>query len=684
MTVHGAHFSAASEALGLLLCRMGGVVRRAVWASSEAVVCNTTRSMAGEVRVEVSNNGREYTSDGVRLQLVSVRVLEVQPWSGPAGGATVVSVRGRGLMLGELWCRFGESEAVAGWGGGASRLRCAAPPSAVTGWVGVQLSSFHGALSSGGSFYYHAELIASAATPALGPERGGTRVTVLGSGFRDAYTLRCRFENVSAAVLARYVDENQLECVTPVHSLGGKRLLLSMNAQQYSGGDVLYTYQAAAAVSFVSPSTLPAEGGTPVTVHGAHFSAASEALGLLLCRMGGVVRRAVWASSEAVVCNTTRSMAGEVRVEVTNNGREYTSDGVRLQLVSVRVLEVQPWSGPAGGATVVSVRGRGLMLGELWCRFGESEAVAGWGGGASRLRCAAPPSAVTGWVGVQLSSFHGALSSGGSFYYHAELIASAATPALGPERGGTRVTVLGSGFRDAYTLRCRFENVSAAVLARYVDENQLECVTPVHSLGGKRLLLSMNAQQYSGGDVLYTYQAAAAVSFVSPSTLPAEGGTPVTVHGAHFSAASEALGLLLCRMGGVVRRAVWASSEAVVCNTTRSMAGEVRVEVTNNGREYTSDGVRLQLVSVRVLEVQPWSGPAGGATVVSVRGRGLMLGELWCRFGESEARGWLGRRRVAAAVCCASERRDGLGGCAAVELPRRAVERRQLLLPLPS
>ena len=101
--------------------------------------------------------------------------------------------------------------------------------------MGVQLSSFHGALSSGGSFYYHAELIASAATPALGPERGGTRVTVLGSGFRDAYTLRCRFENVSAAVLARYVDENQLECVSPVHSLGGKRLLLSMNAQQYSG-----------------------------------------------------------------------------------------------------------------------------------------------------------------------------------------------------------------------------------------------------------------------------------------------------------------------------------------------------------------------------------------------------------------------------------------------------------------
>jgi hypothetical protein len=227
----------------------------------------------------------------------------------------------------------------------------------------VQLSSFYGALSSGGSFYYHAELLASAVTPSVGPERGGTRVTVLGSSFRDTYTLRCRFENASSAVLARYVDENQLECITPVHSLGEKPVSLSMNAQQYEGGLVTFTYQAAAAVSSVSPASVLAEGGTPVTVHGAHFSAASEAMGLLLCRMGGTVRRAVWASSSAVVCNTTRSVAGEVRVEVSNNGREYTADGVRLQLVSVRVLEVQPWSGPVRGATVVSVRGRGLLPG---------------------------------------------------------------------------------------------------------------------------------------------------------------------------------------------------------------------------------------------------------------------------------------------------------------------------------
>merc|ERR1739841_340876 len=237
-----------------------------------------------------------------------------------------------------------------------------------------------------------------------------------------------------------------------------------MNGQQYAASGVAFTYQAAASVSYVSPATVLSEGGTPVTVHGAGFSSSSEALGVLTCRLGGAVRRAQWASSGALVCNATRTAAGEARVEVSNNAREYTSSGVRLRLVSLRVLDVQPWSGPVDGATVVSVVAHGSWPGGLQCRFGEASASTGWSGGASRLRCLTPPSmeGVSGWVGVQLSSFHGALSSGGSFYYHAALTASVAAPALGPERGGTRVAVLGGGFRDAYTLRCAFGSSASA------------------------------------------------------------------------------------------------------------------------------------------------------------------------------------------------------------------------------
>ena len=86
-----------------------------------------------------------------------------------------------------------------------------------------------------------------------------------------------------------------------MHAACSASVLLSMNGQQYAASGVSYTYQATASVSYLSPATVVSEGGTPVTVHGSGFSSASEALGLLTCRIGGAVRRAVWASSNAVV-----------------------------------------------------------------------------------------------------------------------------------------------------------------------------------------------------------------------------------------------------------------------------------------------------------------------------------------------------------------------------------------------
>ena len=126
------------------------------------------------------------------------------------------------------------------------------------------------------------------------------------------------------------------------------------------------------------------EGGTPLTVHGGGFSSSSESLGALTCRLGGAVRRArVGERGSALVCNATRAPAGESRVEVSNNAREYTSSGVRVRLVSVRVVDVHPWSGPVGGATVVRVRS--TARGRARCAAASARrSSAAWSGGASR------------------------------------------------------------------------------------------------------------------------------------------------------------------------------------------------------------------------------------------------------------------------------------------------------------
>ena len=130
-----------------------------------------------------------------------------------------------------------------------------------------------------------------------------------------------------------------------------------MNGQQFSSSGVSFTYRPAAAVSSVRPAYGVAEGGTPVTVLGSGFSSSAESLGALLCRFNATAVAAAYVSDSSLVCNATFSAAGYASVEVSTNGREYTSDGVQFEVVSVRVDDVQPWSGPALGGTVVTVSG---------------------------------------------------------------------------------------------------------------------------------------------------------------------------------------------------------------------------------------------------------------------------------------------------------------------------------------
>ena len=78
-----------------------------------------------------------------------------------------------------------------------------------------------------------------------------------------------------------------------------------MNAQQFSSGDVAFTYVASAMVSSVWPERGAAEGGTPITVSGANLLAASEQLGYLHCSFNGTLVRAARLDDEAVVCNSS-------------------------------------------------------------------------------------------------------------------------------------------------------------------------------------------------------------------------------------------------------------------------------------------------------------------------------------------------------------------------------------------
>ena len=131
--------------------------------------------------VEVSTNGREYTSSGVQFELVSVMMQDLTPWCGPVLGGTVVTIAGTGLSYAadSLHCQFGdEMLPVLASAHGSDGVRCVSPPSLPDGWSHVTITSHGVPLRSGGNFMAHLAMYVSELVPPAGPVSGGTRVTV--------------------------------------------------------------------------------------------------------------------------------------------------------------------------------------------------------------------------------------------------------------------------------------------------------------------------------------------------------------------------------------------------------------------------------------------------------------------------------------------------------------------------
>jgi hypothetical protein len=205
-------------------------------------------------------------------------------------------------------------------------------------------------------------------------------------------------------------------------------MLLSMNGQQYADGGVMFSFQGAISLSFVSPLSVSAEGGTPVTVHGIGFSPVSESLGLLLCRLAHATTPASLLSTSSLVCTTPRSTPGFHAIEVTNNARDYvgrssdfSSGSVAIDFIAIRIIDAHPFAGPVDGKTIVTLVGYGFQIGGLTCGFGDEAHVQAERLSAYRVSCEAPPSRVLGWVRLELKSFGRLAESTSAFYYQASI-----------------------------------------------------------------------------------------------------------------------------------------------------------------------------------------------------------------------------------------------------------------------
>ena len=305
-----------------------------------------------------------------------------------------------------------------------------------------------------------------------------------------------------------------------------------------------------------------------------------------------------------------------------------------------RISVVSPSGGPSAGGTVVTLTGSGFY-GATNVQFDGIPGTNLIVSGDNSLTIVTPPHS-PGTVAISVLGAAGGNSTWDSsaIYQYEEVPfprVSGLSPASGPVTGSTVVTITGSGFNGAESVR--FGKIYAWDM-KVIDDNHITARSPSSSPGSVSITVKNTAGtgSPSGESAMFLYEFPFPVlTAISPSSGSTAGGTRVTVSGSGLSGATSV------RFGGIPGTGL-----TVIDNTELTVisppnpAGSVGLSVINPDHTGNSAGAatvfRYDVPIPRLTRISPLSGAAEGGTVVTLTGSGFS-GTKEVRFGEKTGTG---------------------------------------------
>jgi hypothetical protein len=664
VTVTGLGFASSLA----LKCRFASSDSTGTFLSTSQIVCLSPSTISPDAAfVDVTVDGSLYTSTATvsfTYHTATPSVSAITPAVGPSGSTGSVTLHGTNFPVLQpaplARVRFGTVESVSS---SVTPTTIVVPLTTGTGVTPVYLA-LNGIDFTGDQVGTFAFYTVFSTEPALGPTSGGTPVLVMGSGFDTGVsTWVCRFGTVSVAATA--LSFSQLQCTTPVRVGGGATVSVSVsgdNGASFSSSSVQFAYYDAPTVSSVSPSSGPAQGGTVVTLTGTGFVVQDGRT--VLCRFGALDAVAATVLSPTSMLCTALPGASVVTVEVSLNGRDYSTSGVTFAYFAI--TRVEPSMAVVTGGTEVTVTGSGFTrtaMPTTFCHFGPDAGAFPATRYIDNVRftCTVPKMAAPGTVIIEITTNGDGYASDPTatvkLFYVPSIVS--AEPLSGPIHGGYTVTLTGTSLpANPISPLCKF-GTAAVVAVVHSATSTVTCTAPPGS-GSTSLWVSFNGAEGSA-DLFAAPEPHHYFSIrsVSPTRGPITGGTNATVSGEGFAAAASYECVVTVRVGTpatTVVPASFVSSQALLCtlpvvanaSLTRSTQmmrpSHVRqssapnlspIEVTIRTKGHTETvGLpqRFEQYQVpTVSAVSPSSVPASGGPV-TVYGTGF-LDSTACRFG---------------------------------------------------
>jgi len=377
----------------------------------------------------------------------------------------------------------------------------------------------------------------------------------------------------------------------------------------------------------IIPSAGPILGMFSVSVIGVNFQQVDS----LSCNVGGLSNGVgQWWTSSVVKCTMPSLPPGNFSVQLSMDGVD-SSDAVSFSyIVDTVIRSVTPSIGFVGGGLMVTLAGEGLLVDNSSFFFGRQRAQCQDSSDISVI-CKIPANE-GGYTNISLGIGRRILSQTMlQFLYVQPPKLASVSPSSGHVQGRVLVTIIGEHFLSGET-SCRFGQ-SPATPADVLTSSSIRCFSPASSGEGVvDVAVSVNGVDFSESSAPFSYRMAAMVSGLRPMRVSMSGGTMVTVFGSYMAKTAE----LQAMVGSEMIQLTYISSSMVTgLAPPLSVIGNYTVSVSNNGWEWSSEGLAVQVVGGRVLQsLDPSRAHAGGSTIVTVVVSGFVDETVDVMFGK--------------------------------------------------
>ena len=514
------------------------------------------------------------------------------------------------------------------------------PYSAVTGKVDVTLLSDVNVTEP--LFYTYTASGITSVAPNSGTYRGGTTVTINGTGFGPMAwgdgSLIVKFNGVAASGVKR-VSPTQITAVTPAGTKGAANLEVSFG----SGGGQYGSYSAnvisstgaytftpevlAPKVDAISPDRGIFSGGTQVTITGRYLRGSDNNAATF--NFGGQLATNVVVSQDGLsaTMTTPAHAAGSVDVLATSVDAASTTANGFTYANAPTITSVAPSTGVSEGGTAVTITGTNFgATGMPTVKFGGQLAL------CVKLVSPTTITAVTrdhaaGVVDVDVAPTTGGgavTKTGGYTYQDAALlpVVSSITPDNGPVAGANTVDIKTNGTWPAGTPNVLFGSVCALSVTR-VDDKTIRATVPSNPAGPRDVTLTFaNGYAKLASGYNYYIPTPPEVTSVTPAVDWTQGGASVTIVGVGFGAT----GTPTVKFGGVAATNIVRVSETQITATVPAgTVGAKDVVVTPVGQNAITKTSAFTYKAPVINSVTPNSGLFSAGINVTIYGDGFGL-----------------------------------------------------------